>query len=92
MTNRQKTILLPCLRVDYNQDECLFLIACYCRKLWDVAEFLTAGKLVETECHREGERESMDHLLCPVLNEKALLQMNKVLPRGSLQRPSLPLA
>lgn len=34
----------------------------------------------------------MDHLSCAVLNEKALLQMNKVLPKGSLQRPSLPLA
>lgn len=34
----------------------------------------------------------MDHLLCPVPNEKALLQMNKVLPKGSLQRPFLSLA
>lgn len=78
--------------MDYNQDECLFLITRNCQKLWDVAEFLTAEKLWWTEWHREGERQSMDHLLCPALNEKALLQMNKVLPKGSLQRPSLPLA
>lgn len=59
---------------------------------------LTARKLgqeqsdIEKEKERERETQSMDHLLCAVLNEKALLQMNKVLPKGSLWRPSLPLA
>lgn len=43
--------------------------------------FLTAGEVWWTKCLQERERESMDHLLCPMLNEKALLRMSKLLPK-----------
>lgn len=77
MMNRQKrSIVFLGLRVDYNQDECLLLIAHRCRNTPRQSRvFDSSGNAGRDGTAKRGGwvggRESIDHLLCPVLNENA---------------------
>lgn len=54
--------------MDDNQDECLFLIVHFCQ-----IDIAACSSVVERPAERrERDRQSVDHLLFPVLNEKVV--------------------